>query len=139
MKTNISKHITYEEATHTSTGLPNEPNDNQLIAMHYVAMKLFEPIREAYGNPITINSFFRSTKVNDAVGGADNSGHLFGNAIDIDAGRDGNKQIYDWILANRRTLMFDQIINERPDKQGRPKWIHISLRESGNRKQIFTL
>lgn len=38
-----------------------------------------------FKSPIKINSFFRSSEVNKAVGGAKNSQHLKGEAIDIDA------------------------------------------------------
>ena len=39
---------------------------------------------DAYGQPLTINSAYRDPKKNAEVGGADNSQHIHGNAIDID-------------------------------------------------------
>ena len=60
--TNISKHITLQEATESATalrmGIKNVPNELELEAMKYVAENLFEPIREWYDKPIKINSFF---------------------------------------------------------------------------------
>jgi len=39
---------------------------------------------DAYGQPLTINSAYRDPKFNAEVGGADNSQHTHGNAIDVD-------------------------------------------------------
>ena len=64
----ISKHITYEEATVSNTatrfGIENKPNDTQLACMKLVAEKCFEPLREWYGKPIKVNSFFRNSLLN---------------------------------------------------------------------------
>jgi hypothetical protein len=56
---NISKHITFKEATFSATaarlGLKNEPTEEHLKAMKLVAEKCFEPLREWYGKPLRIN------------------------------------------------------------------------------------
>lgn len=69
---NISKHITLHEATHSPTakrlGIINDPNVTEITNMKMVAEKCFEPLREWYGKPIIVNSFFRCKKLNDAVG-----------------------------------------------------------------------
>ena len=70
----ISKHITMAEATNSETakklGISNLPNDVELANMKLVAEKCFEPIREWYGKPLRINSFFRSAKLNSSIGGS---------------------------------------------------------------------
>ena len=130
----ISDHITLEESTHNSAGLVNVPTITQVQAMQNVAKNLFEPIRNWYGKPIAINSFFRNEEVNKHAGGVPTSQHLTGEAIDIDAGTD-NHLIWAWLL--KSGLKFDQIINENPIK-GNPSWIHISLKLVGtNRNQIL--
>lgn len=134
--TQISKHITVDEATFSAKAVSNKisnvPNEAQLEAMQHVAVNLFEPLREWYNKPIKINSFFRSTEVNKLVGGAATSQHCKGEAIDISAGSKAeNKKLFDYVCKN---LAFDQCIDEKNFT-----WIHISLKKSGNRKQILVI
>jgi len=135
--TMISKHITLQEATESATalrmGTKNTPNEAELEAMKYVAENLFEPIREWYDKPIKINSFFRCVALNKAVKGSLTSGHVLGNSIDISGGNKvENKKIFDFIKTSG--LDFDQVINEYDYT-----WIHISLKKTGNRKQVLKI
>jgi len=137
MSDNISKHITYKEATHSNTatrrGIKNVPNAKQLAAMKLVAEKVFEPTREHFGEPIRINSFFRCYDLNRAIGGSTTSQHRQGEAIDVDATNGiTNKQLYDYIRDN---LEYDQLICEfGTDKN--PDWVHFSYNSDGkNRKE----
>ncbi len=137
MDSNISKHITFYEATVTpksiELSIKNIPNAKQLLAMQNVATKCFEPLREWYGKPIIINSFFRNDKLNSAVGGAPTSQHLKGEAIDLTGGsKVENKKLFDWLKAN---VKFDQLINEY-----NYSWVHVSLKLTGvNRKQVLAI
>ena len=133
---NISKHITFIEATQSPTatklGINNNPDKAQLEAMQLVAEKCFEPLRLWYGKPIKINSFFRSDLLNRAVKGSLTSQHKKGEAIDLDAGsKEENKKLFDWIKAN---LDFDQVINEY-----NYSWVHVSYSKVKNRKQILVI
>ena len=133
----ISKHISTAEATESATalrlGIKNTPNEVELDAMKYVAENLFEPIREWYDKPIKINSFFRCVALNKAVKGSLTSGHVLGNSIDISGGNKvENKKIFDFIKTSG--LDFDQVINEYDYT-----WIHISLKKTGNRKQVLKI
>ena len=133
----ISKHITLQEATESQTalrkGIKNEPNELELDAMKYVAENLFEPIREWYDKPIIVSSFYRCLALNKAVNGSKTSGHVLGNSIDISGGNKvENKKIFDFIKTSG--LDFDQVINEYDFT-----WIHISLKKTGNRKQILVI
>ena len=133
---NISKHITFTEATQSPTavklGINNNPDKAQLEAMQLVAEKCFEPLRTWYGKPIKVNSFFRSDLLNRAVKGSLTSQHKKGEAIDLDAGsKEENKKLFDWIKAN---LDFDQVINEY-----NYSWVHISYSKTKNRKQILII
>ena len=78
----ISKHISYKEGVYSTTatrrGIDNEPDDEQLANMELIAEKVFEPLREYVGGPIKINSFFRSVKLNKAIGGSSKSQHCKG-------------------------------------------------------------
>ena len=51
--------------------------------MLYHTARTLERIRHRCGFPLPINSCFRTTAVNDAVGGSRNSLHLQGRAVDI--------------------------------------------------------
>ena len=133
---NISKHITFKEATQSNTairfGIKNNPNSIELESMKLVANELFEPLREWYGKPIKINSFFRCEELNKKVGGSKTSGHVLGNSIDIDAGSvEENRKLFNYIKDN---LMFDQLINEYNFS-----WVHISYKKNANRKQILVI
>ena len=124
----ISEHISYREGVYSTTatrlGIDNTPNDEQLENMELVAEEVFEPLRAYVGGPIKINSFFRSPKLNTAIGGSSKSQHCKGQAIDIDDtfGRATNAEMYHWIKEN---LEFDQMIWEFGDDDN-PNWIHVS-------------
>jgi hypothetical protein len=134
---NISKNITFKEATFSATakrlGIKNEPTPEHLKAMKLVAEKCFEPLREWYGNPIKVNSFYRGKDLNKAVKGSATSQHCKGEAIDIDTGSVAeNKKIHDWIRDN---LEFDQLINEFGYQ-----WCHVSFTSKRpNRKQCLVI
>jgi len=125
---NISKHISYKEATRSLTairlGLENEPNEYELSNMIGVAENIFEPLREWVGDIIKVNSFFRSVELNKAIGGSSRSQHCQGRAIDIDDtyGHKTNAEMFNWIKEN---LNFDQMIWEFGDDEN-PDWVHIS-------------
>ena len=136
----ISKHISYKEATQSQTaarkGISNDPDAYQLQNMQLLAEKVFEPIREHFGVPIAINSFFRSHKLNKAIGGAAGSQHTQGRAIDIDdtLGGVSNKQMFDYI---KNHLDFDQLIWEFGDNNN-PAWVHISyVSPTENRNRVL--
>ena len=124
----ISKHISYREGvyrrTATRLGIDNTPNDEQLENMELVAEEVFEPLRAWVGGPIKINSFFRSPKLNTAIGGSSKSQHCKGQAIDIDDtfGRATNAEMYHFI---KKHLDFDQMIWEFGDEDN-PDWVHVS-------------
>ena len=136
----ISDHISYAEAIHSNTakrrGIDNTPNEVQVLSMKLLADKIFEPLREWVGGPIKVNSFFRSTALNEAIGGAASSQHCKGQAIDIDDvyGRKTNADMYHWIQTN---LDYDQMIWEfGTDMQ--PNWIHVSyVSEEKNRNKCL--
>lgn len=136
---NISEHISYAEAIKSQAAIrakiDNTPNEAQLSAMKLVAENCFEPLRKYHGKAIAITSFFRNEKLNKLIGGASNSQHMTGEAIDIDADifNNGitNKHIFDWLKDN---VEFDQLINENDYS-----WVHISYRDKNNRKEILEL
>ena len=136
----ISEHISYREGVYSITatrlGLNNSPNDEQLSNMELVAEEIFEPLRLYVGGPIKINSFFRSPKLNTAIGGSKTSQHCKGQAMDIDDtyGRMTNAEMYHWIKEN---LNFDQLIWEFGTDTN-PNWIHVSyVNDEDNRNRCL--
>ena len=77
-----SQYFTRKELTATNTGFPNEPNSQQDAQLKALS-RVLENLRGIVGKPLYINSAFRSIAVNNAVGGAKNSYHLYGKACDI--------------------------------------------------------
>ena len=124
----ISKRISYKEGVYSRTAtrldIENTPNDEQLNNMVLLAEEVFEPLRSWVGGPIKINSFFRSPKLNKAIGGSTTSQHCKGQAMDIDDtfGRATNAEMYHFI---KEHLDFDQMIWEFGDDKN-PAWVHIS-------------
>jgi len=136
----ISKHISYKEGVYSRTAtrldIENTPNDEQLNNMILLAEEVFEPLRSWVGGPIKINSFFRSPKLNKAIGGSTTSQHCKGQAMDIDDtfGRATNAEMYHFI---KEHLDFDQMIWEFGDDDN-PDWVHISfVSEDDNRRRCL--
>jgi hypothetical protein len=137
----VSKHITFNEATKSVTalrlGITNIPLPEHLDNMKNIAAKIFEPLRKSLGEkPIPITSFYRSPALNKKIGGAANSQHTTGEAMDIDA--DGthttNREVFEWIKNN---CDFDQLIFEFRKNRHDCEWVHVSLKKDGNRKQVL--
>jgi len=136
----ISEHISYKEGVYSRTAtrldIDNEPNNEQMDNMCLLAQEVFEPLRMWVGGPIKINSFFRSPKLNKAIGGSTKSQHCHGQAIDIDDtfGRATNAEMYDFI---KEHLDFDQMIWEFGDEDN-PDWVHVSyVSEDKNRNRCL--
>ena len=136
----VSKNISYAEATRSDTakrlGIDNTPDAEQLENMKRVAENVFQPLREHFGCPIYVSSFFRSEALNRAIGGSSSSTHMKGEAMDLDAdvyGKISNGVIFHYIKDN---LEFDQLIWEFGDGKN-PDWVHVSLSRNNNRNQIL--
>ena len=132
---NISEHISYIEAVKTGKPLINKPSKEIIDVMKITAQNVFEPLRQWYDHPIIINSFFRSIELNRAVGGAKNSQHTKGEAIDLTApNRLDNRKLFFFI---QKHLEFDQLIWEKGNTE-HPAWIHVSFRSNWkNRNQVI--
>jgi hypothetical protein len=113
---NVSKHISYAEATTTSTGVDNTPRPKHMIALKAVAENIFEPLREGLGgDPIRINSMYRSVAVNKAIGGA-------------------HRMVGGKYVATSQHCKGE--IWEKGDRTN-PDWVHCSYVESGRRGQVL--
>jgi hypothetical protein len=137
----ISENISYKEAVRSETakrlGISNKPKKEHIENMELIAEKIFQPLREWVEHPIRINSFYRSEELNSRIGGAISSAHKEGLAIDLDSlGGKTNLEMFHYIKDN---LDYDILINEYPNEEGEPKWIHVSWNKKKNRKQVLEI
>lgn len=131
----LSEHLSLIEVTRSDyakrNGINNMPNPEHTENLIELANKIFEPIRKHFNKPIHISSGYRSKELNAKIGGAKNSQHTVGQAIDIDQGdRKQNIEIFDFIKNN---LDYDQLINEF-----NYDWVHVSYNTNGKQaKQVL--
>lgn len=133
----ISENITLEQAIYSKTairlGITNMPSHEATEAMELVANKIFEPCLKACPG-LYISSFYRSPKLNSAIGGSKSSQHCKGEAIDMcHANKLLLKDLFYWIKNN---LEFDQLIWEFGTSRN-PDWVHCSFSKTKNRKEIL--
>ena len=64
-----------KSATATSKGIDNTPTKEVVGNLTTLVDKVLDPLREAYGKPIKVNSGYRCPKLNKAVGGSATSQH----------------------------------------------------------------
>lgn len=78
----ISKYFTVGEVTNRdSRRIPAAGSD---VAKNILAMAIeLDKIREAWGKPIRVTSWYRPVAINRAVGGASRSQHINGRGVDI--------------------------------------------------------
>lgn len=132
------KYFTIAELTQSDTAnkkgiknIPSKEEENNLVAL---IDNILDPLRQAYGKPIVVTSGYRCQALNKAVGGANTSQHLHGQAVDIRSvsdTREENKKLFD--LIQNMKLPFDQLINEYNFD-----WIHVSY-SNKNRRQILNI
>lgn len=132
-KIRLSKNFTLDEFVVTSTGIENIPNEKEVANLRQLTLSVLQPLRDYFNKAIIITSGFRNSLVNAAIGGAANSQHLYGEAVDFHIVGVTNQQIID--VAYSLNLPFDQIIDEQ--LRGK-KWVHVSYRKNNNRRQWLT-
>lgn len=134
----ITKNFTLEELYKSNTasklGINNIPNKDATNNLMILAVKILQPLREAYGKPITVTSGYRSLELNKAVKGSSTSQHLKGEAADLVT--DNNKKLFEVAkrLIDEGKIKVGQLIDEY-----NYKWIHISLPNNKHNNQILHL
>ena len=99
-----------------------------------------EVLRDKYGQPIIINSGYRSPQLNKKVGGVSTSNHLTGCAVDIRCSGAEQAIDYAYILkAYSKEIYqdFDELFIEKSN-QG-TYWVHFAVRPKENRRKISFL
>jgi len=133
----ISNYIDITDATRSVTakrlGIENTPDNREIIQIKLLCKKIYDPICFEFNQVVNFNSFFRSVKLNKAIGGSATSQHCTGNAIDLDDNEIENIKLFNFIKDN---LVFDQLIWEY-GTSSYPDWVHVSYKSTGNRNQIL--
>lgn len=141
----ITANFKMSELTHSNTAvakkLSNKPNAAHEKNLIESAINLFQPVRDILGQPMIINSGYRSPVVNKAVGGSATSAHSIGYAIDFVCPKFGDSVAIAKLLVEKlytQKIAFDQLILEFPGTPG--SWIHIGYKNGSGeqRRQILT-
>ena len=141
----LSEHFTLAEMCKTSVktadgNIPSHVHIENLKRLCGWLERLRDEWNRRYGegnDPIIINSGYRSPQVNKAVGGAPNSNHLTGCAVDIHVS--GMEQLIRYAailldISDERQEDFDELLLERSPKG--TYWLHFAVRPSGNRRRV---
>ena len=116
----LTPHFTLEELTHTDhREFDNIPNSSEINNLKRLAEMLEEVKTLLDGKPIMVNSAFRSSAVNTAVGSKETSQHRVGCAADIRVPGLTPDQVVKAIIGS--PIAYDQIIREFDS------WTHISV------------
>lgn len=128
----ISKNFSYAEfeasPTAKAKGIINVISTFEIRdAVQELTLTVLQPLRDAWGEPLHINSGYRCPKLNAAVGGAPTSQHTKGEAADIHA----DHPIRLAQLAYNLGLPYDQMIIY-------PTFVHFSHKKGGpQRRQLL--
>lgn len=133
---NVTENFTLEELYKSSTAeklkINNTPNEEVKNSLILLALKVLQPLREAFGKPITVTSGYRSQALNQAVKGAKNSQHLKGEAADLKCS--DNKNLFETArkLIEEKKIEVGQLIDEY-----NYSWVHISLPNFKHKNEIL--
>ncbi len=153
----LSEHITLGELTKTKHVTPDGNIPSHVVIENLKRLcPWLEELRYSYNTlyclkpgedydesknvePIIINSGYRSPAVNKLAGGAANSNHLSGCAVDIRCA--GKEQMIRYAsilldIADGTKQEFDELLLEQ---HGSTCWLHFAVRPQGNRRKIAFL
>jgi hypothetical protein len=132
----LSRYFTLAELTHSDTAarenIPNQPGGSEIESLRALCKTVLDPLRDAVGRPIKVNSGYRGPALNQRIRGSATSQHLQGMATDIQA--PGTTVLDLFKLVIRLGLPFDQVIYEA--QNATTKWVHLSHNPSANRGEI---
>ncbi len=117
-------------------GLDNTPGPVEIENLKALCENILQPLRNAYGRGIKVNSGFRHPNVNAAVGGSRTSDHCKGQAADIEIPGIPNYDLAKYISEN---FWYTQLILEFytpgiPDSG----WVHVSYNPADLKCQSLT-
>ena len=124
----LSNNFKFEELIYSSTAehykINNYPSPAEIDNLRALCENILQPVRDKWGEPIFINSGYRSPILNRKVGGVPTSYHITGNAVDITT-RDvkKNKELFNMIveMIKNKEIVVGELIDE-----SKYSWLHIS-------------
>ena len=127
----------FESSTADRNNINNLEPANIVSNLERTVINICQPVREHFGVPVYITSGYRSQELNELVGGAENSQHTSGEAVDMKTPYASNIEIAKYIRDN---LDFDQLILEAYDPENENSgWVHCSYKNPDeNRKEVLT-
>ena len=132
------KYFTIEELSASTEarkmGIDNTPTTEAVDKLTALVEAVLDPLRNRYGHPIHVSSGYRCPRLNKAVGGAETSQHVRGEAADIYVTK--AKEMAMLFSLIYYLLPYDQLIWERGTDEA-PAWIHVSYREGNNRRECL--
>ncbi|WP_289737073.1 D-Ala-D-Ala carboxypeptidase family metallohydrolase [Paramuribaculum intestinale] len=131
------KYFSFQEFERSDTayrhGIDNTMPEAAKKNVAVLVDKVLDPLREAWGKPITVTSGYRCAALNKAVGGSATSHHCKGMAADLTTGnRVENRRIFQLIID--LGLPFTQLIDEKNFS-----WVHVSLDPADVKRQVLKL
>jgi zinc D-Ala-D-Ala carboxypeptidase len=129
---NFSLHELLVSETAARFGFDEQYNPPPAVVnnLRLLAVNVLQPLRNAVGYAVHVNSGYRCLRVNTSVGGAPSSQHLTGHAADIQDLTNGNEFLLKKIVELK--LPFDQVINEFGYK-----WVHVSYDAKRSRQIVL--
>lgn len=129
------RYFTYEELERSETaarlGIDNRMPGWVRENVAALVERVLDPLREAWGRPIMVNSGYRCAALNRAVGGVWNSNHLSGEAADLCVGSAQElERMADTVV--RLGLPFDELLLERNGAGA--VWLHVAYRRDGENR-----
>lgn len=125
------KYFTFKELVASDVakarGIDNTPSWEVIQNLLSLCEHIIDPIREAWGKPVKVNSGFRCKILNEAIGGSETSVHPEGKAVDLwPIGYGALFDVFVNFVINflkEHDIKFDQLIVETNSKGQR--WLHI--------------
>ena len=135
------KYFTIKELCYSDTAklhkIDNTPTDEIINNLTEFTENVLDPLREAWGSPIKVNSGYRCDELNKKIGGSKTSSHRFGFAVDLKPVNGLINEFFEFVKKYfmENEILFDQIIDEY---SGKSHWVHIGYKNSKGeqRKQI---
>ncbi len=121
--------------TATRKGIDNTPSPEHQANLQSLCTAILQPIRDHFGQVVTVSSGYRSPVLCAAIGSKSTSQHARGEAADFEIFGVSNKELADYIHEH---LDYDQLILEYwKESDPNSGWVHCSYSEGNNRNQYL--
>ena len=98
-----------------------------IVIVSNVHLKVLDTLRDKIGEPIYINSGYRTPEHNKAIGGSTLSYHMYGMAADIRADGHTPKQLYN---------ILDEMLKGWGGLEEHKTFLHVDVREKEWRRKL---